>query len=117
MPALVYTSADYPFQPFTKIYSADVNQCYADISTLLNTTKLDNTNVQVFGLTRLGASSNLKQGTAGALMVNDASGNMSELALGAANQVVQVNSAGTGYTVGSSPPSAATFVYMYDNFV
>lgn len=50
MPLLNYSSADFPFQPFTKIYSADINQCYNDIKTLLNTTGLDNTNVQNAGL-------------------------------------------------------------------
>lgn len=33
-----YTSANFPFQPFTKIYSADIDQCFNDIKTALNTT-------------------------------------------------------------------------------
>lgn len=50
MPLLTYTSSDFPFQPFTKIFSADVNQCFNDIKTLLNTTKLDSTNIQTAGI-------------------------------------------------------------------
>lgn len=117
MPTLSYTSSDFPFQPFAKIYSADVNQCFTDISTLLNTTKLDSTNVQVHGLTRLGSSSNLAAGTVGALMVNDGSGNMSELVLGSPGQVVQVNGAGTGFSVGSTPNPATLNIFNTQNFV
>jgi hypothetical protein len=38
MPNLVYTSSGFPFQQFTKIFSADVNQCFDDIKTVLNGT-------------------------------------------------------------------------------
>lgn len=50
MPTLSYTSSSFPFQPNTKIFSADVNQCFTDISTLLNTTKLNSVNIQTGGL-------------------------------------------------------------------
>ncbi len=80
MPNLVYTSSDYPFQPFTKIYSADVVQCFTDISTLLNTTKLSSTNVQIHGLIRNGATSNLAAGTANYAVYNDSSGDLTEAA-------------------------------------
>lgn len=105
MPLLVYSSADFPFQPFTKILSADINQCYSDIRTLLNTTGLDSVNVQTHGLTR----DRLAGGTANALLVNDASGYASELALGSANYIVRVNSAGTAFTTGFSSPTIQTF--------
>lgn len=49
MPALVYTPAD--FVPFTKILSADVNSKFTSIQTLLNTTKLDDDNIQDDGIT------------------------------------------------------------------
>lgn len=51
------------FTPFSKILSADMNANFAAITTLLNTTKLDSTNVQSAGLTvdRLSGSG----GTAG----------------------------------------------------
>lgn len=78
MPALSYTSADFPFQPFTKIYSADVNQCFNDVKTLLNTTKLDYLNVQTHGLTRNGSSSNLAAGTANYVVYNDSNGDLTE---------------------------------------
>lgn len=51
MPLLVFTSTGFPFVPFTKIFSADVNQTFNDIKTLLNTTKLDDTNLQNAGIT------------------------------------------------------------------
>lgn len=80
MPNLVYTSSDFPFQPFTKIYSADVNQCFNDVKTLLNTTKLDHTNIQALGLIRYGATGNLQAGTANYAIYNDASGYLAEAA-------------------------------------
>jgi hypothetical protein len=49
MPALVYPTGN--FQPFTKILSSEVNGKFNSITTLLNTTKLDSTNVQQGGLT------------------------------------------------------------------
>lgn len=51
MPSLVYTSSGFPFTPFTKILSGDMNQCFTDIKTLLNTTKLDASNLQDLGVT------------------------------------------------------------------
>lgn len=51
MPLLTYTSSDFPFTPFTKIYSADINTCLNDIKTLFNTTGLDDTNLQNAGIT------------------------------------------------------------------
>lgn len=38
MPNLVYTSSNFPFQKFTKILSADVNQCFVDVRSVLNGT-------------------------------------------------------------------------------
>lgn len=58
----------------TKIKSADVNANFTAISTLLNSTKLDSTNVQLNGLTR----DRLALGTANALAINDSSGNLSD---------------------------------------
>lgn len=51
MPALSYSSSSFPFTPFTKIRSADVNTCFTDIRTLLNTTKLDSANIQNSAIT------------------------------------------------------------------
>jgi hypothetical protein len=70
MPALVYPTSD--FQPFTKILSSEVNGKFNAIRTLLNTTGLDTTNVQVNGLAR----NRLTTDTAYTVVANDASGNM-----------------------------------------
>ena len=114
MPALVYTSANFPFTPFTKIYSADVNTCFVDIRTLLNTTGLDDTNLQNAGITR---ATKLKTGTAGYVLINHAStGVMSEeqylgmsrggmginttpAGVSDAGKVLAVTAAGTGYEI------------------
>ena len=73
MPALTYSVSD--FQAFTKIRSADVNARFTDISTLLNTTKLDDDNIQDAGITR---GTKLSAGTADYVVINDGSGNLSE---------------------------------------
>lgn len=73
MPLLVYSYPD--FTPNTVILSARVNAKFNDISTLLNTTKLDDTNIQDAGITR---STKLKVGTANYVLINAADGTMSE---------------------------------------
>lgn len=57
MPALTYSVAD--FVQFTKIRSADVNSRFSDISTLLNTTKLDDDNLQDDGISGTKLKSNV----------------------------------------------------------
>lgn len=74
MPALTYSVAD--FVAFTKIKSAEVNAKYSDIQTLLNTTKLDDFNLQDGGITR---GTKLATGTSQNIVVNDATGAMSEI--------------------------------------
>lgn len=74
MPALVYPSGN--FQPFTKILSAEVNGKFNSITTLLNTTGLDSTNVQVGGLNR----NRLTTDTAYAVVANDSLGVMTVVA-------------------------------------
>lgn len=110
---------DYPFQPFTKIYSADINGMFAIIQTPL-------------AFTRYGTSSCLASGTANYAVFNDSSGNLTEAAvlpialggLGAnltpsgplqAGQTVTVNAAGTGFILSPSG-SASTNVFNYYNF-
>lgn len=68
MPNLNYTVAD--FQPLTKIISSDVNSRFNDVKTLLNTTGLDSTNIQQFGLTR----DRLAKATANQVVINDGVG-------------------------------------------
>ena len=116
MPALTYTSSNFPFTPFTKIYSADVNTCFTDIRTLLNTTKLDDDNLQNAGITR---ATKLKTGTASYVLINNGSGAMSEeqyLATSRgglnanvtpagtidAGKTLVVNSAGTAYELAAA---------------
>lgn len=77
MPALTYSIAD--FVPFTKIQSGDVNTKYNEIATLLNTTKLDDDNLQDQGITR--ADKLALSTTAHTLMLNDANKKVSEIAL------------------------------------
>lgn len=133
MPNLVYTSSDFPFTPFTKIYSTDVNQCFNDIKTLLNTTKLNSTNIQVHGLTRQTSSSNIAAGTANHVVINDANGDFSseaQLALSRGGtglnvvpgshmpgDVVQINLAGTALEV-SAPTGvpASLRIFQFYNF-
>ncbi len=131
MPSLVYGNSDFPFQPFTKIYSADVNQCFNDIKTLLNTTKLDSANVQFHGLIRNGASSNLAAGTANYAVYNNASGDLTEAAylptaqggvginatpagVSDAAKVLAVNGAGNGFNlqVVPNPPAMNLFNFL-----
>jgi len=110
-PILTYTSSDFPFQPLTKIYSADINECYTDIQTLLNTTGLDDTNIQVHGLTRVGTSSKLKAGTANVLVCNDSVGNMAELSSGVAGSALISQGAGNLPIWGSQFPTGAVIPY------
>lgn len=131
MPPLSYTSSNYPFTPFTKIFSADINQCFADISTLLNTTKLNSTNIQTHGLTRYTSSSNLAAGTANFAVYNDANGDLTEaaqlptaqgglgfspaLSASVAGQTLAVNSTGTGLTLQANS-NAASNIFNNTNF-
>jgi hypothetical protein len=111
MPLLSYSVAD--FLPFTKILSAEVNSKFNDIKTLLNTTKLDTTNIQQYGVAR----DRLAAGTANHVIINDGSGYVSSeaqlattrgglgfnpsISLSTAGQAVKVNQAGTGFELGS----------------
>jgi hypothetical protein len=129
MPLLTYSASDFPFQPFSKIYSASVNACLIDIRTLLNTTGLDTTNVQLNGLNR----NRLALGTIDHVLINGADGNVSseaQLALTRGGtglsivpgsqtpgDVIQVNSGGTALEV--APPtvsSAPTRIFNYYQF-
>ncbi len=132
MPALSYSAITaYPFQPFTKIYSADTNAMFATLATLLNTTKLDYLNVQAHGLTRQGSSSNIAAGTANHVVINDSNGDFSSEAtlatsrggLGAnlspsspiqAGQSIVVNAAGTGFELSTSSSASSTLFNFYN---
>lgn len=101
MPALTYSVSD--FQAFTKIRSADVNARFTDISTLLNTTKLDSDNLQDNGVGR----GKLAAGTADHVIINDGSGDLSSEAIldetrgGTGISPTFANNAGKALTVNS----------------
>lgn len=136
---LVYVVSD--FTPFTKIVSADVNSRFSDIKSRLNwaggtsaTTGLGDDNIQSNtasggGLTR---STKLKSGTANYVLINDASGNVTEeatlaytrgglaMAVVPANQqpgdVLQINSAKTAIVLSAPtavPASLKLFQFYY----
>lgn len=110
--SLVYTIP--PYIPFTKILSASANQDKTDIQNRLNwaggtdsTTGLGDDNLQSNtatggGLTR---SSKLKAGTAYYLLVNDATGKMSEIAPGAAGTFVSSGGPGNPLVFVGNPLS------------
>lgn len=131
MPLLSYSSvSDFPFAPFTKIYSADINNMFSLIQTLLNTTLLDYQNVQALGLKRYGSAGNFQAGTPNYVIYNDSSGYLTEsatlptaqgglgfaptLGAGTANQTISVNSTGTGFQL-SNVTTAASYLVNYFN--
>lgn len=118
MPALTYTVSD--FIPFTKIIAADVNSRFNDIKTLLNTTGLDDTNIQNQGINR---STKLSLGTADHVVINDGTGALSSEAqlsrsrgglqfvpslTGNAGKAIIVNDTETALSLGSAAQDALT---------
>lgn len=134
MPLLSYSAiTNFPFQPFSKIYSSDVNLMFTTIQSLLNTTKLDQTNIQAHALTRYTSSSALVAGTANYVVYNDANGDLTEAAqlptaqggLGAnlspagvadASKVIAVNAAGNAFQLSSVPPTPGGNIFNYYQF-
>lgn len=125
MPLLTYSYPD--FTPNTVILSAQVNAKYQDIKTLLNTTKLDDTNLQDAGITR---ATKLKLGTADHVLINDGTGAMSSeaalalsrggtgvaitLSVSDAQKVLQVNQGGTAFTVATAPESPGSKLFNFN---
>lgn len=125
MPLLTYPTPD--FTPFTTIRSADVNGKFTAIQTLLNTTGLDDANIQNAGITR---ATKLKLGSANHVVINDGTGAMSSeaalaasrgglgaaftLSAGVAGQVPAVNTAGTAFEL-ATPSDANSRLYSYFN--
>jgi hypothetical protein len=128
MPLLVYSYPD--FTPNTVIRSAQVNAKYNDIKTLLNVTKLDDSNIQDAGITR---GTKLKLGTANHVLINSGTGAMSSeatlsptrgglgasltLTVGDARKTLQVNAGGTGFELVQAAESAGTKLYNFSRFV
>lgn len=121
---LVYPTGD--FQPFTKILSAEVNGKFNAITTLLNVTKLSDTNVQQNGL----SLSRLTVGTSFTAVYYDTTGQPTAgilpllaggtgLAIVPASQspgdVLQINNAGTALIVGAptAVPAPARIFNFY----
>lgn len=94
MPVLTYPTGD--FQPFTKILSSEVNGKFNAIKTLLNTTGLDSTNVQVGGLTL----TRLATGTANYAIYRDGTGVVVEGA------TLPILSGGTGLSIVTASQNA-----------
>ena len=127
MPNLVYPTAD--FQPFTKILSSEVNGKFNSIKTLLNTTGLNSTNIQVAGL-----NYNLMTVTTSLQIVGTSSAGVmttQPLVLASqggtgfaftattlnANLVVQGNSTGSALTLDVAPTPASLRMYQWNHFL
>ena len=126
MPALSYPTAD--FVPFTKILSSEVNGKFNAISTLLNTTKLNSTNVQAGGLTY----DRMATVTSSQVVVTSAAGVMTLAAVIPSSNgglgfsftsttlnaalVVQANALGTALTLGTSPLESGSKIYNFYRF-
>lgn len=134
MPLLSYSAiTNFPFQPFSKIYSSDINLMFTTVQTLLNTTKLDMSNIQSHSLTRYTSSSALVAGTANYAVYNDANGDLTESAqlptaqggLGAnlspagvadSSKVIAVNAAGNGFQLSAVPSTPGGNIFNYYQF-
>ena len=126
MPALTYPTGD--FQPFTKILSSEVNGKFNAIRTLLNTTGLNSTNVQVGGLNY----NNMTVTTSMQIVGTSAAGVMTTQAVVLASQggtgfafasttlnaalVVQANALGTALTLDVVPSPAGNKIYNFYRF-
>lgn len=122
MPAL---TIPFSFTPFTVIRSSQVNADFNAVVTLLNTTKLDSTNIQVAGIAR----DRIAAGTPNQFVTNDGSGNLSSQAIittqqggtglnytpipGDANKVLSVD--GTGSFLQFAAPSVSSQGLFYLN--
>ena len=121
MPTLTYPTGN--FQPFTKILSAEVNGKFNAITTLLNITKLDHSNVQLDRL--LGAVQLSTQvavtNSLGVLtlittlpVANGGLGFSPVLTTTDAGLVVQVNGTGTALTLAAnSTPTGLLYAFNH----
>lgn len=125
MPLLTYS---YPaFVPNTVIASVKVNAKFTDIQTLLNTTGLDDTNIQNAGITR---ATKLKLGTASHVLINDGTGAMSSeaqlsltrggtgisltLSAADASKIISVNAGGTALELAPVPETTGTKLFVFN---
>lgn len=123
---LTYPTGD--FVPFTKILSSEVNGKFTAISTLLNTTKLSDTNLQDHGISwvklTLQAVSNVAvTDTLGQLTVSSflssANGGLGFVFASTtlnASKVVQSNAGGTALTLDVVPSGPGSKIYNFYRF-
>lgn len=126
MPALTYPTGD--FQPFTKILSSEVNGKFNAIKTLLNTTKLDSTNVQQGGLTydRMAVATSMQivgTNSTGVMTIQPlvlvgqgGTGLAYTPVIGDAAKVMQVNAAGSALTFDAVPTPPPIRIFNYYRF-
>jgi hypothetical protein len=101
MPTLTIPNS---FTANTLIKSADVDANFTAITTLLNVTKLDSTNVQLNGFTR----DRLATGAASQIVVNNAAGNMSDAVTDAPNKLPLASQSADPAT----PASGNAYIYV-----
>lgn len=124
---LIYPTGD--FQPFTKILSAEVNGKFNAITTLLNTTKLSDTNVQQNGLSwdrltlqvssQVAVTNTLGQLTVTAILpaINGGLGFSFASTTLNAGLVVQANSTGSALTIDAGPTPPSVKMYQWNHFL
>lgn len=123
---LVYPTGD--FQPFTKILSSEVNGKFNAITTLLNTTKLSDTNLQDHGISwgkltlqtsvQVAVTDTLGQLTTSAVLSTANGGlgfSFASTTLNA-NLVVQANSAGSALTLDTVPIAGTAKIFQFYRF-
>lgn len=124
MPALTYPTSD--FVPFTKILSSEVNGKFTAIKTLLNTTGLSYTNLQLNNLMYTSQTSMQVVGTNATgymttqplvLVTQGGTGISVSFAAQSPGDVFQINAGGTAFTVGApSAVPASLRIYQASNF-
>lgn len=123
---LVYPTG--PFQPFTKILSAEVNGKFDAISTLLNTTKLSDTNLQDHGISwgkltlqtsvQVAVTDTLGQLTVAPFLASVNGGLGFSFAASSLNAslVVQGNAAGSALTLSVVPSTPGNKIFSFYRF-
>jgi len=125
MPSLTIPNT---FTAGTLIQAAQMNANFSAITTLLNTTLLDDSNIQNAGITR---ATKLKLGTANHVIINDGTGAMSSEALlalsrggtgtalafttGDGGKVLAVNSAENAFELRAAGGTSGA-LYLFSNF-
>jgi hypothetical protein len=104
MPTLTITKT---YQDGDVLLEADLDAIRASITTFINTTKLDDSNIQAAGITR---ATKLKAGTANYVVINAADGTMSEEA------TLATSRGGLGFAPSFSAGNVGYVVAVKDDF-